>query len=114
MLSIFPEILFLAPFAALALRLSLTVVLLITAWAHVSRPETLPRVWALAEAAAAVSLLVGAWTQPVALFAAAWLFASMFFHGMRIFPKSTIALALIIALSLVVTGPGAFALDLPL
>ncbi len=114
MLSIFPEILFLAPFAALALRLSLAATLLFTAWAHVSRPETLPRIWALIEAATAVSLMVGAWTQPVALFAAAWLFASMFFHDMRIFPKSSVALALIIALSLVVTGPGAFALDLPL
>lgn len=114
MLSIFPEVLFLAPFAALALRLSLAAVLLFTAWAHVSHPDTLPRVLALVEAAAAVALLVGAWTQPVALFAAAWLFASMFFHDMRLFPKSTIALALIIALSLVVTGPGTFALDLPL
>lgn len=114
MLSIFPEILFLAPFAALVLRLSLAVMLTLVAWAHVSRPETLPRIWAVIEIATAAALVVGAWTQVAALLAVPWLFASLFLRSMRVFPKSTVVLALVIALSLVVTGPGAFALDLPL
>ncbi len=114
MLSLFPEILFLAPFAALILRVALALLLALTAWAHVSRPETLARAWALIEMAAAVALLLGAWTQAAALAAAVWLFASLFVREMRIFPKSTVILALIIALSLVLTGPGPFSFDLPL
>lgn len=114
MLSIFPELLFLSTFSALALRLSLVAILGLTAWQHVSRRELLVRGWALLEIAAAAALLAGAWTQPVALIAAVWLFASLFVKEMRLFQKSTIALAIVMALSLVVTGPGAFAFDLPL
>lgn len=114
MLSLFPELLFLAPFSALVLRLSLTVLLGLTAWAHVSRPSMLMRAWALGEVVLAAALLVGAWTQPAALIAAVWLFASIFVRDMRLFSKSTVILAIIICLSLAVTGPGAFAFDLPL
>lgn len=114
MLSVFPELLFLAPFSALALRLSLAVILALTAWAHASRPAILPRVWAVGEVAAAAALVAGAWTQPVALLVAMWLIAGLYVRDMRMFPKSTVILALIMCLSLVVSGPGAFAFDLPL
>jgi uncharacterized membrane protein YphA (DoxX/SURF4 family) len=114
MLSLFPEVLFLAPFAALLLRVALAVFLALTAWAHMSRPEILARAWALVEIAAALALFVGAWTQAAALIASVWLFASLFVPQMRAFPSSTVLLAIVIALSLVVTGPGPYSLDLPL
>jgi hypothetical protein len=114
MLVTFPEILFLAPFSALALRVVLAVLLGLAAWAHAERPQALPRAWALLEAGATIALIGGAWTQPVALVVAVWLFASLFVRDMRIFPQSTVLLALVMALSLVVTGAGALAFDLPL
>lgn len=114
MLSLFPELLFLAPFSALALRLSIAVLLSLTAWGHVSRPRMLMRAWALGEVVLAAALLVGAWTQPAALIAAVWLFSSIFVRDMRLFSRSTIILAIVVCLSLAVTGPGAFAFDLPL
>ncbi len=114
MLSLFPDLLFLAPFSALALRVALAALLALTAWRHVSEPQNLARAWAILEIAAAVAIFVGAWTQAAALAAAVWLFASLFVKEMRAFPKSTAVLAIIIALSLVVTGPGPFSFDLPL
>lgn len=114
MLSLFPELLFLAPFSALALRLALSVLLALTAWAHSSRPGGLAKAWAFFEIVVATALFSGAWTQAGALVAVVWLFASLFVREMRTFPQSTIILALVVALSLVVTGPGAFSIDLPL
>ena len=114
MLSLFPQILFLAPFAALLIRLALVVVLAIAAWNHMSRRDTLLNTWSLLEFAAAAALLIGLWVQAVALLAFLGLVLTLFIPKMRVFPKSTMALACVLALSLVVTGAGAIAFDLPL
>lgn len=114
MLSLFPELLFLAPFSALLLRLALAAICALSAWAHLGRSQNSARAWGVLEMALAAALIAGAWTQAVALIAIVWLLASLYVRDIRMFPKSTVVLALIIALSLLVTGPGAFAFDLPL
>lgn len=114
MLVTFPELLFLAPLSAMLLRASLALLLACTAWVHASQPGMLARAWAAVEIIAAVALAAGAYTQPTALAAAVWLFAGLFVSEMRVFPKSTLVLAIVVALSLVGTGAGAFAFDLPL
>lgn len=114
MLSLFPELLFLAPFSALILRIGLAVILVLSAWAHLGRPQNAARVLGIVEAGIALGLAVGAWTQAASLIAIVWLLTSLYVRDMRVFPKSTVVLALVVAISLLVTGPGAFAFDLPL
>lgn len=114
MLSVFPELLFLSTFAPLAMRIALVAVLALTAWQQTSRPGLLAKGSAFIQVVAAAALIAGAWTQPTALAVAIWLAASVFVRDMRTFPRSTVALAVVMALSLVVTGPGAFSFDLPL
>lgn len=113
MLSVFPELLFLAPLGALVLRLSLALLLTVSAWNHSGGAGT-SRVLGVFEAGVAVLLIGGAWTQPATagaiLAAATWLALPR----MNEFSRATALLALAIAVSLLVTGPGAFAFDLPL
>lgn len=86
----------------------------LSAWSHLGRGDARSRAWGAVEAALALALLAGAWTQVAALIALAWFGASLFVRDMRIFAKSTMILAFLISISLLVTGPGAFAFDLPL
>lgn len=66
----------------------------------------------------AAFLFIGAWTQVAAIIAAVVMLKHLVFfkHYSHLLPfqKSTYILLLCISLSLVVTGAGAFALDLPL
>jgi len=114
MLSLFPEILFLAPFSALLLRLALAFVFAYAAWTHVSRGEMLVRALGVAEIAVAVALFTGSWTQAGALagivVAALWLFSPSW----STYARGTVLLSLAICVSLLVTGAGAFAFDMPL
>lgn len=114
MLSILPELLFLAPLGLLALRLSLALLFLYAAWNHLSGRDGLLRVFAVLEALVAALFIGGAWTQPAALggilVAATWLT----YPRMNEYARSTALLTLVIAATLVVSGPGAFAFDLPL
>lgn len=114
MLSLFPDILFLAPFSALIIRIALAVTFAIAAWRHVSQPETWLRVISIAEVAAAAALFVGSMTQAVALGGAAIAILWLSFKPARAMPVSTIILVLVMCLSLLVTGAGALAFDLPL
>jgi len=114
MLSLFPEILFLSPFAATIIRIALAALLAYGAWSTVSSPDVRVRVRAIFEIAVAVLLFAGAWTQAAALFAVLLLALSLAVPQMRTLPRSSVLLALAMAISLVVTGPGAIALDLPL
>jgi len=113
MLSVFPEILFLSPLAPFLIRLALGGVFVFAAWAHVQHPDIASRVLSILEFGIAIPLVVGAWTQPAALLGsiviAVWLF-----QPRRVYHLSTILLALVMALSLIVTGAGALAFDLPL
>lgn len=114
MLALFPEILFLAPFSALALRLTLAVLLSLAAWQKASSSSFDQKVFAAAEIAVAIALAAGVWTQAAALCALALFVAALFLDRSRVFPKSTILLAIVMCFSLLVTGPGALAFDLPL
>lgn len=63
---------------------------------------------------AAILLLAGAWIQLIAVVVFLALIAELFIAQVRTYPKSTIMLALVMCLSLLVTGAGAIAFDLPL
>lgn len=114
LLSLFPQILWLAPFSALIIRIALAVVLGMSAWKHVQHRDMLPRVWGILEVAAATALLAGAWTQAVALAVGAGIITGFFFRQYKVFPRSTMLLCIVLCLSLLVTGAGALAFDLPL
>ncbi len=110
----FPELLFLSPVAATLIRVALAIVFVYAGWQHLSKGAAHERAFGVLGIVIAVALFIGAWTQLAALAATAALAASLFMPNIRIFPRSTVMLALVMALSLLVTGPGAFAFDLPL
>lgn len=115
MLSLFPQILFLAPFSAFVIRLALACVFAIMAWRHFSAPENSLRALGALEIAAAAALALGTWTQGVALAGTVRVVLDIVFPRLRVLPLSTMLLALVMLLSLIVTGAGVFfAFDLPL
>jgi uncharacterized membrane protein YphA (DoxX/SURF4 family) len=113
MLSLFPSLLFLAPFAALFIRVAVAIALVLASWKQMSEGGAVARTLGVLEFVAAAALFVGFWTQAAALLAIL-LFVAMLLIPNRPYPESTLLLALVMALTLVVTGPGAFAFDLPL
>lgn len=114
MLSVFPGILFLAPFSAFLIRVALALVLVFAANKHWPRSEMTFRGLAVVEVAAAVSIGAGAWTQIGALVGTCIVLCWLAFPTTR--PVSFIAtlLSLVLCLSLLVTGAGPFAFDWPL
>lgn len=114
MLSIFPEILFLAPFSALVLRAVLAVILTLAAWQHVRTHLLAKRLLGIIEAGTALALALGVVTQGAAVIATGLIIAQIAVPRARTFPQSTLWLALAISLSILVTGAGALAFDLPL
>ena len=112
--ALLPQILFLGTFAATLIRTATSVMFASSAWRNVSKTDIVVRGFALLECAVAAALFVGAWTQAVAIVAAAMLAVSLFTPKFRVWPLSTIALMLVMTLSLIVTGPGPFAFDFPL
>lgn len=115
MLSLFPDILFLAPLSIVLFRVALALTLAYSAWRHFSsEADTGARIFGALEIAAAVAIGAGAWTQAAALGAAMILIAELGLPRMRAATLGTTLLALVMAISLVVTGPGLFAFDLPL
>lgn len=114
MLSLFPQILFLAPFSALIIRLSLAVLFAVAAWHRAKHPGNLARAWGIAESIVAALLFVGAWTQATALVAGLLIIVGLLYPAVRLSNKSSTLLALAMCLSLLVTGAGALAFDLPL
>ena len=131
-LSLFPQILWLAPFSATLLRVAVAFVFFSIAWTHTEKREDLSRIdflivghgmWipafaAIVEFGIALALFVGIYTQAAAILAA--LAAIKFFVWKRRYgamipiSRTASALLFIISLSLLFTGPGAFAFDLPL
>lgn len=114
MLSVFPELLFLSPLAPLVIRLALGLLFFAAAWKHVRREDIASRTLAVLEFTVATALIAGAWTQGASLLASVVAAIWIFQPSSRVHQLSTILLALAMGLSLIVTGPGAFALDLPL
>ena len=84
------------------------------AWRHFSAPENSLRAFGVLEIAAAAALALGTWTQGVALLGVVRVLLDIFMPRLRVLPLSTMLLALVMFLSLVVTGAGVFAFDLPL
>ncbi len=114
MLALLPQILFLGAFAATLIRTVLAFMFAYSAWNNVSKQDTSVRAFALLEVAIAAALFVGAWTQAIAIAASVMLALSLLMPQFRMWPRSTIALMLVMSITLIVTGPGAFAFDLPL
>lgn len=132
MLSLFPQILFLAPLSATILRLAAALVFLSIAYTHyVQRRElaeqSLPLVgralWVVPfaiviEILIAVSLGCGIYTQLGAVVGA--IGAAKFFALKNVYPRfiplsrTASGLLFVICISLLLTGAGAFAFDLPL
>jgi uncharacterized membrane protein YphA (DoxX/SURF4 family) len=131
MLSIFPELLFLAPFSAFVIRVSVACLFALAAYTHV-RPirdaqnissgsngagtslTTLTYIIAFLEILAAISLAIGYYAQIGALVGVFVVGVWFIIKNVRPYQSSTIFLLFILCLSLLVTGPGALAFDLPL
>lgn len=114
MLSLFPEILFLAPFSALFIRIAIALTLGFAAWQHVASRDMTVRSLSFFEAILAAALIVGAWTQASAILALVLLALQLMIARLKVFATGTIVLALVMCVSLLVTGAGALAFDLPL
>jgi len=114
MLSLFPGLLFLAPFSAFLIRVALALVLVFAVRKHWPRPEMTFRGLAAVELAVAASIGAGAWTQVGALIGVCTVLCWLAFPTTR--PVSFIAalLTLVLCVSLVFTGAGPFAFDWPL
>jgi hypothetical protein len=114
MLSLFPQILFLAPYAATFLRIAIAIMLALAAWKHVTPRNLSTRLLSAIEIIIAAMLILGALTQGAVIVAGAIFILHIASARHAIFSRSTLILALLICLSLLVTGPGALAVDLPL
>jgi hypothetical protein len=133
MLSLFPQILFLAPAGTMLLRIAAAICFGYMVWCFWNERNRLTEIdapvvghlrpWMVSVGVAisgliAVLLFVGAWTQGIAIIAAIVVLKQMVFFRryQDVFPfqRSTYWLLLCICLMLVVTGAGAFAFDLPL
>ena len=114
MLSVFPELLFLAPFSAFLIRLALGLVFAYAAQRHLLQGDMTMRGFAFAEGATAVALILGAWTQPAAVVGALLIGSWFIFPKLRVAALGTALLALVLCATLLLTGAGPFAFDLPL
>ena len=113
MLSVFPDILFLSPFAMLLMRFAAATVFGYAAWQHIPQASMLARIVAVLEIVCAALLLVGLYTQPAALLGIAIFLLHMFIPSLRTVPTSTELLLFVLCLSLLLTGAGKLAFDLP-
>ncbi|OGG52393.1 hypothetical protein A3H16_01245 [Candidatus Kaiserbacteria bacterium RIFCSPLOWO2_12_FULL_53_8] len=132
MLSLFPQLLFLAPFSATLLRIAAAVVFFSIAWTHWQKREQLgdiefivvgkgtwiPTFAAALEFLIAVGLFLGMYVQLVAILGALAALKALIwkrrYSVMIPISRTASALVFVICLSLVFTGAGAFAFDLPL
>lgn len=113
MLSYFPELLYLAPFSALIIRIAVAVILGTIALRGIRGENTWTRASGVVTGLAALLLFVGALTQPMALIALLAITESLM-RNEHALPKSTLWLALVMSFTLLITGAGPLAFDLPL
>lgn len=135
MLSVFPQLLFLSGIGVTLLRITVGVYFLYLAYLVATRRDEFSRIsypvvglmpsWAmliasLVSAVLAGMLIAGIWTQVVALFGILMTLKLLVLPRRLLapitasFPRSTAFLLLVLCVSLVVLGAGAFAFDLPL
>jgi uncharacterized membrane protein YphA (DoxX/SURF4 family) len=133
MLSLFPQILFLAPLSITLLRVSAGLLFAYLAYYHLSNRQTVSQelsryvggaggflalLYAVVEIAVGGALVAGALTQLAGLVgfvvALKVLILWKMTHGMNPISRLSYALLAVISLSLVFSGAGALALDWPL
>ena len=108
MLSLFPELLFLAPFSALLIRLAAAAVVGYTAFQHIQVSNKALRAIGAVEGVCAVLFFLGLYTQAASLLGILIAGLHVLNTHVRILPLSTMLLFLIMSLSLLVTGAGPF------
>jgi len=132
MLSLFPQILFLSPLSATLLRITAGLVFAYLAYFHFSNKRAAAEelstliggagailiLYCLIEALIALFLIIGLWTQAAALLgfviAAKVLLIRRSLKELKPLSQLSYALLAVICLSILVTGAGPFAFDLPL
>jgi len=115
MLSMFPGLLFLAPFSALVIRVTLAAFLAVAAYTHARKESSLFLYFmATLEAIAALFLAIGYYAQAGALMGVLVVGTWLILKNIRPYSSGAVFLLFIMCLSVLVTGPGAFAFDLPL
>lgn len=114
MVSLFPEILFLAPFSALLIRVAAAAVFGYAASKHLAQPALAMRSVGVVEGLCALMLFLGLYAQAGALIGIALFLVHAFFPRFRVLPASTGWLLLVLCVSLLITGAGPLAFDLPL
>ena len=114
MLSLFPQILFLAPFTSFLLRIAIAITLAYCAWKHSSMSRLWYRLLALVEVLAGVLIAVGAWTQAAAVIGFCIVLIWFAFPSTRSIALSSVFLIMIMTICLIISGAGLLAFDLPL
>lgn len=111
MLSLFPELLFLAPLSAVLIRLAASFAFGYIATKRLNT-STMIRGLGIGEGLVAALLFVGLYTQAAAILGCVLALLHLSFPHFRILPKSTVILLAVMCLSLLVTGPGPFTLSI--
>lgn len=111
MLSLFPELLFLAPFSALLIRLAAAAVVGYIAIQHIQVSGKSLRAVGVVEGVCAILFFLGLYTQAASLLGIMIGGIHVLNPRVRILPMSTMLLFLIMSLSLLVTGAGPFTLS---
>lgn len=119
MLSVFPSLLSWSLFSPFIIRIALAAVLIFWAYKTFSRgnADMSTKAISLLEGIAGILLIIGLWTQVAALIIALDLLYKI---GQKVAKKSFLTdgvnyylILLVLALSLLITGPGLFAIDYP-
>lgn len=111
MLSLFPELLFLAPLSAVLIRLAAAFTFGYMATKRLGAPSVM-RSLGIVEGLVAVLLFIGLYTQAAAIIGLTLTVIYTLISRFRIVPLSTILLLGAMSLSLLVTGPGPFTLSI--
>ncbi len=117
MLSVFPELFNYSEVAPVILRVALFAVLISLAYPAIKAPDIRKKVIAGAQALGAILILVGFLTQPAAILVVVSLVTDAMVaknDKVEIDKKWAKILVAAIAISLLFSGPGLFAIDLPL
>ncbi|OHA24689.1 MAG: hypothetical protein A3B11_00725 [Candidatus Taylorbacteria bacterium RIFCSPLOWO2_01_FULL_44_26] len=120
MLSLFPTLLSWNQLSPLFIRLSLSAVLLFSTYKVLSnkKTDTNSKIIAVIETLAGAFVLIGLWTQAAALVVIIDMLVRLIFKiRERTFLSDGVnyyLLLLVMAISILLTGPGSFSFDLPL
>ncbi len=111
MLSLFPELLFLAPLSAVLIRMAAAFTFGYIATKRLSAPSLI-RGLGIVEGLTAALLFVGLYTQAAAILGLILALVHLSVPRFRVLPTSTILLIAVMCASLLVTGPGPFTLSI--